>query len=39
MCVAALRIAEGDVRGEEAMAAEGVKKPERVVAMLLGLPQ
>jgi len=37
MCVAALRTAEGDVRGEEAMAAEGVKKPEQIVAMLLGL--
>jgi hypothetical protein len=36
MCVAALRMAEGDVHGEEAMQAQGVKKPEQIVAMLLG---
>ena len=35
IATAALRMLEGDVRGEEAMLAEGVKQPARIVAMLM----
>jgi hypothetical protein len=35
MCAAAARMLLGDVHGEEAMAANGVKQPARVVSMLL----
>ena len=39
MCAAAARLALGDVRGEEAMAEEGVKSPRRMAAVLLpGVP-
>jgi hypothetical protein len=39
MCVAAARLARGDVRGEEAMSDEGVKQPRLFMSLLIpGLP-